>query len=427
MRGSGLVLLLAAGIFAQPASTREQGVREEFQGALNLVDKGRPRDAATAFRKLVERHPDVSEAWNNLATLEAAMGDLDAARLSLRKALDCQQATQVALRNLDRVVGRMARAAWDSALSSPGGSSEKSGPRLDLVRELPQPVDTLAMRREMDSLRTSIARFKRERDSITTRERASRQGNVVDSIRRELRAREAVLERLVRRRGEDSSQAEGLRTAYQRVVRRSDSLDAALRNRGQEAEMLRGQLQVRTREADSLRKVIARREAEGDSLRRTLARVEQERLDARREAGRNASEVARVRAEAEGARVASIAGDVQPMGEATKDPLSTVLAWADAWSRKDVEGYLGYYSEEFAPKDGRPAWETLRRTRIGIADTIRVGVLEPRVSKLPSGNVEIRFRQTYEAGATRLATRKRIVLRHEVPGWKILLEEGGAR
>lgn len=173
--------------------------------------------------------------------------------------------------------------------------------------------------------------------------------------------------------------------------------------------------------------MIARREAEGDSLRRTLARVERERLDARKDAASKEREVARVRGEADGARVAYATGDVPAIGEATRDPLATVLAWADAWSRRDVDGYLAFYSEEFAPKDGRSAWEALRRQRVGIADSIRVGVNDPKVQKLSDGRVAVSFRQTYESGETRLTTRKRIVLRREVPGWKILLEEGGAR
>lgn len=420
MKGSGLLLLLAAGILAQPNSLRETDVREEFQSALNLVDKGRPRDAAAAFRSIVERRPDVSEAWNNLATLEAAMGDLDAARISLRKALDCQQASQVALRNLDKVVGRMARAAWDSALSST--SSVKSGPKLDLVRELPQPVDTLAMRKEGDSLRVSIRRFARERDSLLGLRNS--QNTFLDSIRRELGRRETMLKNLLERRREDSARAEGLRSDYLRLVHRSDSLDGVIRQRGQEAERLKGQLALRTKEADSLRRVIARREAEGDSLRRTLARVEQERLQARKDFVRERADAARARSEAEGARMASIGGADANVGEATRDPLATIEAWADVWSKRDAEGYLAFYSEDFAPKGGRVAWEEFRRKRILIDDSIRVRILDPVVERLSSGNVAVRFRQTFESGPTRLTTRKRIVLRRELPGWKILLEEG---
>jgi chromosome segregation ATPase len=414
---------MAAGIFAQPSSIRESSVREEFLGALAHVDKGRPKEAVQAFRQLLEKHPDVSEAWNNLATLEAAMGDLDAARLSLRKALDCQQASQVALRNLDRVVGRMARAAWDSALSSP--SSVKDGPKLDLVRELVEPVDTSAIRRRTDSLKTSIQRLARDRDSLARLRKT--QHTILDSIRNELKSREATLQALFRRRGDDSTRAEDLRASYARILKRSDSLDGVLRSRRDEAETLKGLLERRTREADSLRKVIARREAEGDSLRKTLARVERERLEARRRADKSASEVAKALGEADGARVASLAGEVPAIGEATKDPLATVREWATAWSRKDVEAYLSFYSEDFAPRDGRKEWEALRRRRIGIDDSITVQVLEPKVERLADGKVVVGFRQIYEAGATRLTTRKRIVLRREVPGWKILLEEGGSR
>lgn len=424
MKGSGLVLLLAAGILAQPSTIREIGTREEFQGALNLVDKGRAKEAVVAFRSFVERHPDVSEAWNNLATLEAAMGDLDAARISLRKALDCQQASQVALRNLDKVVGRMARAAWDSALSSTS-ASDKQGPKLDLVRELPVQADTNAVRKEADSLKSSIVRFARERDSLMKLRKS--QNSILDSIRRELGNRQAMLDRMFKRRSEDSTKAEDLRASYRMLLRRSDSLDGVLKSRGREAESLRGMLAQRTREADSLRKVITRREAEGDSLRRTLARVEQERLEAQREARRKASEVSRVIAESEGARMAIATSDAPRIGEATLDPIGTIRAWAEAWSRRDAEGYLAFYSDEFSPKDGRAAWEALRRSRIGIDDSIHVQVSEPKVEKLSSGRVAVTFRQSYQAGETRLKTRKRIVLRREVPGWKILQEDGGSR
>lgn len=424
MKGSGLVLLLAAGIFAQPSSYREPTVREEFLGALGHVDKGRPKEAVQAFRQLLEKHPDISEAWNNLATLEAAMGDLDAARLSLRKALDCQQASQVALRNLDRVVGRMARAAWDSALSSP--SSIKDGPKLDMVRELVEPADTSGMRRRTDSLKNSIHKLARDRDSLAKLRKT--QNTILDSIRNELKSREATLQALFRRRGDDSARSEDLRASYARILRRSDSLDGVLRSRREEAETLKGLLEKRTREADSLRKVLVRREAEGDSLRRTLARVERERLEARRQAARNASEVAKALGDADGSRVASLAGDVPAIGEATKDPLATIREWAAAWSRKDVEAYLAFYSDEFAPgSSGRKEWEALRRSRIGIDESIQVQVLEPKVERIAGGKVVVRFRQTFEAGATRLTTRKRIVLRREVPGWKILQEEGGSR
>lgn len=423
MKGSGLVLLLAAGIFAQPSSLREPTVRDEFQAALNFVDKGRPKEAVQAFRTLVERHPEVSEGWNNLATLEAALGDLDAARLSLRRALDCQQASQVALRNLDKVVGRMARAAWDSALSSPSAVTE--GPKLDMVRELVEPMDTAGMRKRTDSLRGSIQKLARDRDSLAKMRKS--QNSILDSIRRELKNREATLEKMFRRRGEDSSRAEDLRASYSKILKRSDSLDGVLRSRRDETETLKGLLDKRTREADSLRKVIVRREAEGDSLRRTLAQVERERLEARRQAAKQAVEAAKARSEADGARVASIAGEAPAIGEATKDPLATVKEWASAWSRKDVEAYLAYYSEEFAPSTGREEWEALRRRRIGIDDSIRVQVLEPKVERIGGGKVVVGFRQIYEAGGTRLTTRKRIVLRREVPGWKILQEEGGSR
>ena len=424
VKGSRLLLLLAAGILAQPGKLREQDVQQEFQTALGLVDHGRIDEAALAFRTIVAHHPELSEAWNNLASIEASRGDLEGARVSLRKALECRQASQITLRNLDRVLGRMAREAWDSALSA--STTPEAGPQLDLVRSLVALQDSTRKQRESDSLRFSIRRLSQERDSLQSIRLT--QGTALDSIRATLQKRQVALDQLTKKESQDRIQQEELRKAFQALVLRSDSVHTQMIQRGEETEKLRLQLARRTREADSLRAALARREAEGDSLRRTLARVEREKNEARQELSRRNSEVARLRSETDGKRVAS-AGvvDLRPTATTSEAPMTTIQAWAAAWSRKDVSTYLGFYSEEFAPSEGRAAWEALRRQRLNISDSIEIELVEPKIRKLPSGNVEVVFRQRYRAGTTHLTTRKKIELRREVPGWKILREESAAR
>jgi len=423
VKGSRFLLLLIAGVMAQPGNAREQDVRQEFQTALGLVDQGRTSEATVAFRAMVARHPEVSEAWNNLAALEASRGDLEAARQALRMALECRQASQVALRNLDRVVGRMAREAWDSALSS--SSKVEAAPRLDLVRNLTMAQDTSAIRRETDSLRQSIQRLSRDRDSLQGLRQSQR--NILDSVRRELDSRQASLDQLSRREAKDRERTEELRQAYQVLAKRSDSIRDQMVQRTVDADRLRLLLTRTTGEADSLRKVLARREAESDSLRRTLAKVTLERGEARRDLVRKSSEVVRLRAESDGPREASGGALDASAGSAAQSPLTVVRAWASAWAARDAGGYLAFYSDGFAPPEGREAWEAKRRERLSIPDSIQLGILDPKLRKLPSGNVEVAFRQSYKAGETRLTTRKRLELRREVPGWKIVREESGAR
>lgn len=107
------------------------------------------------------------------------------------------------------------------------------------------------------------------------------------------------------------------------------------------------------------------------------------------------------------------------------DPLATARAWAAAWSRKDVEGYLGFYSARFSPPDGaaRQAWEARRRERIDAPKSILVEIVAPRVSKLSGGEVEILYKQIYRADDLRLSIRKRLLLTKEGEEWKILTEK----
>jgi len=422
--GSRFLLFVLCGLLIRPVVARSADPRKDFQAALALADHGRTEEAIASFRTLLEANPGLSEGWNNLAALEATRGDLDAARQALRKALECRQATQVALRNLDRVVGRMARQAYETALAS--GEASAPAPRLELVRTLAFQPDSLQDRREADSLRRTMGRLADQRDSLE-RMQAARESSL-DSARRELARRKSSLEQVREDELRERKGREALKEANGRLQRRSDSLQSLVAHRAGEELRLRNLLLARSREADSLRRILVRREAEGDSLRRTLARVEKERLEARREATRGTTEAARLRAEQDGRRVASLGRDDASEAEsAPASPMATLHAWAGAWSRRDVDTYLSYYSEGFQPAEGREAWESKRRERLGIDDTIRVAVQDARVRRLASGEAEIVFRQVYTAGETRLATRKRVLMRREVPGWKILSEEAGAR
>src|SRR5687767_10331852 len=63
--------------------------------------------------------------------------------------------------------------------------------------------------------------------------------------------------------------------------------------------------------------------------------------------------------------------------DASAEVLKAVNGWAEAWSKRDVDAYLGYYAKDFQTPSGesRADWEKSRRTRIAGAKTITVGVV----------------------------------------------------
>src|SRR6267378_619296 len=71
------------------------------------------------------------------------------------------------------------------------------------------------------------------------------------------------------------------------------------------------------------------------------------------------------------AQVAAVAPKApeKPAADATAEVLQTLNGWAQAWAKQDVDGYLGYYAQDFKTPGGEPRadWEKTRRTRISAA------------------------------------------------------------
>ncbi len=101
-----------------------------------------------------------------------------------------------------------------------------------------------------------------------------------------------------------------------------------------------------------------------------------------------------------------------------------VQAWADAWSRKDVGGYLASYSSRFRPADGssRPAWERVRRQRLTKPKYIEVTVTELRTELIGRDRARATFRQAYRADHYRDSVSKTLLLVLEDGEWRIAEE-----
>lgn len=78
--------------------------------------------------------------------------------------------------------------------------------------------------------------------------------------------------------------------------------------------------------------------------------------------------------------------------------LKTVNDWASAWSSKNVEKYLGYYTDDFTNNgNNHKAWEETRRKRIGKPRTINVKISGETVDFIDSSHATVTFHQCYRA------------------------------
>ena len=114
-------------------------------------------------------------------------------------------------------------------------------------------------------------------------------------------------------------------------------------------------------------------------------------------------------------------------GGASDDVAKAIVAWADAWSRKDMRAYLGAYASDFDTPKGmsRKAWEQEREKRIaGKGGKISVSVDTPQVT-INGDKATAKFRQHYKATGLSSSTTKTLVLVRNGSKW--LIKEENAR
>lgn len=104
--------------------------------------------------------------------------------------------------------------------------------------------------------------------------------------------------------------------------------------------------------------------------------------------------------------------------------LRTVDAWAQAWSKQDLNAYFATYAENFVPEGGLPrsAWETQRRERIAQPKRIRVTIAEPQFKATGAATATVSFRQQYESDTFSDVVAKALDLQLTVGEWKIARE-----
>ena len=113
--------------------------------------------------------------------------------------------------------------------------------------------------------------------------------------------------------------------------------------------------------------------------------------------------------------------------DASADVLKAVNGWAEAWSKKDADGYLAYYAEDFKTPGGeaRPEWEKSRRSRITAPKSIAVSVAEPKVTMSGADRATVSFRQNYRSDVLKSNSRKTLVMVRSGGRWQILEEKSG--
>lgn len=387
MRPTRIALpLLAAGFMLAPSLARAQSRRSSLQAGIDLIQKGRESEALSVFRKLSDADPKFMEAWNNRAALEASKGDIEAAQISLQKALAAHPDISVVTRNLEKVRSRLARLAYDSAFGTP---STLPPLVLDLQREPMRLALDTASQRQRDSLAKVLAQVRSAARQDLTR---------MDSV---VSGRDAEIRRL--------------RTELERT---NGSLASALQQT-QELRMAAASTTVSPRPDAPVAQEIAA--APAPSVPEIVAAADPVRT--------SPAEPKIVKAPLAKSEPPSPTKPKPKAPAKAPETSAAVLAamqgWAQAWSAQDVDQYLSYYSTRFVPpgQPNREAWEASRRARITAPKSIRVEIVSPKIRMLKGHQAEVVYRQSYQTEETRLTSRKHLVLAWENGVWRIFAEK----
>ena len=105
---------------------------------------------------------------------------------------------------------------------------------------------------------------------------------------------------------------------------------------------------------------------------------------------------------------------------------AAVSSWADAWSARDVDAYLGHYAKAFKPASGQTIerWKAQRRDRVSKPDSIAVALSDFTIS-VDGNRAVVKFEQDYRSDDFKVVDRKTLVMVHEGKSWKILEEISG--
>lgn len=107
--------------------------------------------------------------------------------------------------------------------------------------------------------------------------------------------------------------------------------------------------------------------------------------------------------------------------------LNTIQGWSNAWSSKNVNGYLAYYAPDFKLPGGgsRSAWAAQRRERISRPKSIRIGVEAPQVTLSDSRHARVTFKQSYRSDSLQTSSRKTLIMTRTGGQWLIQEEQLG--
>jgi tetratricopeptide (TPR) repeat protein/ketosteroid isomerase-like protein len=385
-------------LVAQARDSAPKEVQWQFMEGVIQAQQGQTDKAIETFRKITEKNPDQSEAFNNLGVLYAAKGRLEESRAYLEKALLTHPSYAAAHRNLSDVLSQLAKDSYGKALQV-DPKARSSTPQLTLLGAIaPDPRQNPGPS-PIPSAGTAVAQAPAKSEGNaerilppTTRAATQPAGKAPQA------SAPSVLPPAA------AAKAPVAATAASSAPSPSPQVKPAL---GTAAVIASAASQPATAAATP---PAAKPPAAAPSANPVPAKTP-----------------AAPAAVTPAATVASTPKATTPApdsGHAAQQQAvqAAVAAWAKAWSQKDMNGYFAAYTRNFTPGNmSRSQWEADRQLKILSKRSITVDVQQLQIS-IQGDKASARFRQIYTSDNFKGNSRKTLELSQQGDRWLITRE-----
>ena len=351
---------------------------KDFESANTLLSQRDFVAAQQRYLKLTQDFPNFVEPYVNLASIQAELGELAAARETLLSAAQANQSTKVLFDSLDKVHGALAAQAYRNALENNVASQAQV--ILPKIRNL---ANDFELAQKVTSLQELLDQEKSKQASLAANSEA------LADAQNKLDASNAKLTKL---------------EEEQKLLQSELVLEAEKRELAT-TELSNLKQQAVDAETDLVAKLRIELASSESALNQSLAKLRD--LEAAN------GELNRQIVLAEAAKNVT---PVKPTdlpntaGQAEKEvAIGLVKGWAKAWSDQNVAGYLSFYKPDYSSSSNlsHDQWVAQRRIRLTNKAFIKVDVRDFLVIATTNG-FSVTFTQHYRSNTLDDTIRKRI-------------------
>ncbi len=119
----------------QYLKSKPKDARGRFLRGIVLTEQSKTTDAIRTFTELTQDYPELPEPYNNLAVLQASVGQYERARVALEMAIRTHPSYATAHENLGDIYAKMASQSYDKALQL-DKANQAAQTKLNLIRDL---------------------------------------------------------------------------------------------------------------------------------------------------------------------------------------------------------------------------------------------------------------------------------------------------